>query len=374
MKLSPFLVKVISRPGLLLAFITWLLHQFASRNGLSFYHVYGGAVFPWIRMAYDNTLGRLPFPVIYLVVTVLLLALVLIARKAFKTSQTDGRRVALFEMGLRLTETAGWIYFLFYFLWGFNYYGPSVSNRLGLPEIKPDSTELLSELAQVTHIVNKLRNGISTDSAAITTCLEWSELENDIRLRETELLDAWGESHAGRVRVRALHPQGLLLRIATAGVYIPFACEGHVDPGLHCLQWPYTIAHEMAHGYGFTDEGDCNFIGLLVCDKAFDPFVRYSGWLTYWKYLYFDVGRINASSASNSYRDLIKGVKSDLKAIRQASDKYPDIMPRLRDAIYDNYLKSHGVSSGLASYNEIVVLMHRYKKSEKNPFLLGAQN
>jgi len=50
-------------------------------------------------------------------------------------------------------------------------------------------------------------------------------------------------------------------------------------------------------------------------------------------------------------------------------DKYPDILPKVRDAVYDTYLKSHGVKGGMSSYSTVVKLMLQWKKSDKNPEL-----
>lgn len=49
-------------------------------------------------------------------------------------------------------------------------------------------------------------------------------------------------------------------------------------------------------------------------------------------------------------------VIGDLKDIIMYSRRYPDIMPKLRDLVYDQYLKSHGVSEGLLSYGRVVLL------------------
>ena len=90
--------------------------------------------------------------------------------------------------------------------------------------------------------------------------------------------------HSGRVRVRQPWPNGFLLRWSTAGIYIPQTGEGHIDRGLLAVQKPFTIAHEMAHGYGVADEGACNFIAWLACSQSRDPWVRFGGALTYWRY------------------------------------------------------------------------------------------
>jgi hypothetical protein len=359
--------------GYFLALFTFIIHRYAaSGHTTGVYGIYSRMIYPGLRKLYDHTLGNLPFPFIYVVISLLAVLLAVMVRQAIKTGKIKGMARGIVQFFLLVINLAGWLYFLFYFLWGFNYYGPTLSSRLNLPLAKPDSLWLTKEIEGVTATVNLMRRNISTDTTELETCPDWDELELYLRNEEAGLLASLGQRTDGKVRIRALRPKGLLLRFSTAGVYIPFACEGHVDPGLHCLQWPFTMAHEMAHGYGFTDEGECNFIALLVCSRSDRDLVRYSALLTYWKYLYFDVSTSNDTLASKYYYNLHAGVRADLKAIRKASDKYPDIMPQLRDLIYDNYLKSHGVKKGLASYNEIVDLMYKWQKSgRRGVFVTG---
>ncbi|MBP6448185.1 MAG: DUF3810 family protein, partial [Saprospiraceae bacterium] len=40
----------------------------------------------------------------------------------------------------------GWVIFLFYFLWGFNYYRPSWIEKHGLTAVYPDSVMLMQEM------------------------------------------------------------------------------------------------------------------------------------------------------------------------------------------------------------------------------------
>ena len=58
----------------------------------------------------------------------------------------------------------------------------------------------------------------------------------------------------GKIRCRQILPQGILLRISTAGFYNPLTGECNIDKGLHPLQKPFVMAHELFHGMGITGE------------------------------------------------------------------------------------------------------------------------
>jgi len=349
--------------GLLLGLLTVIVHilsQLICTN--CFFGFYEKIIYPSIRVLYDYTVGYLPFPFVYLVFCFLIFLLYKSFQRFLRSEQT--RLHKLKNLGLGFMNFIGWVVFLFYFTWGFNYYQPSIENQLGLPEITIDSADVVTELAEITLLLNEARDILSADTSRLEMNLNWVNLETEIRDKQEEMISTWGKPTKGRVRIRALKPKGLLLRFSTAGIYIPFAFEGHVDPGMNEIQWPFTMAHEMAHGYGYTDEGACNFIGLLTCMRSEVPEIRYSGLMGYWRYLFFDMRNRYPDVAKQTYDTLNVGVKNDLKAIRADLNRYPDIMPVVRDKIYDSYLKSHGVRSGLQSYNEITMQVLRWKKSK----------
>lgn len=364
MNISSFRQTIRLFPGILLGLIVVCI-QVLSAFGLEgiVYQIYSKGIYKYLRIIYDFTLGWLPFPFVY-VVFLFLLFLIFSVVKSFLTNKKDkGTKRAFTHALASITNFIGYVYFLFYFSWAFNYSRPDIGTQLGLPEVKVDSTILMDEILYTAQLMTKERTGLTVDTNAFRKNIDWTTLEDTIRHLQEGLLKEWGDTPNGRVRIRALQPKGTLLSFSTAGVYIPFAFEGHVDGGLHSLQWPFTLAHEMAHGYGYTDEGVCNFIGLITCMKSSDPYIRYSALLSYWKYMFFEIRHRDKNLASKLYSNLDAGIKADLESIRVEHDKYPDFFPALRDMIYDFYLKYHGVSTGLDSYSEIIVQVQRWKQS-----------
>jgi Protein of unknown function (DUF3810) len=361
MQKNNFLVK--SYLGILMGIVTLIVHGLSVWICIDcFFSIYEKVLFPGIRLVYDYTVGYLPFPFVYVVFSFLIYLVFKSIQKYVRSPLKTLHKLKL--VGRDFLNFIGWVVFVFYFSWGFNYYQSSIEKQLALPDLAVDSTDVMSELAEITLLLNDARSKISKDTSKLEMNLDWTSLEQSIRTAQEEMISTWGKPTQGRVRIRALRPQGLLLRFSTAGIYIPFAFEGHVDPGMNQIQWPFTMAHEMAHGYGYTDEGACNFIGFLTCMRSDVPEIRYSGLMGYWRYLFFDIRNRNPELAKQTYETLTKGVKNDLKAIREDLNKYPDLMPVIRDKIYDSYLKSHGVSSGLQSYNEITIQVLRWKKSK----------
>ena len=117
----------------------------------------------------------------------------------------------------------------------------------------------------------------------------------------------------------------------------------------------------MAHGYGVTDEGACNFIAWLACSGSRDQWVRFGGAFTYWRYAAAAMPYDSVAQVINTFPPVVTRA---LTLVKQNDLKYPDIMPKVRDAIYSSYLKRHGVKGGLHSYNYVVLMVQQYLEAE----------
>ena len=270
---------------------------------------------------------------------------------------------------VRMLRAAVVLLTLFFFCWGLNYGRPGVPERLGLIQAPRElmSTEALAaEYARTATVVNDLRtSAVRTEQASRPLSAEESaRLGADLR-------DVLAQLSVGTVPVRRLRvlPKGALLRFGTAGVYSPWTGDPHIDGGLHPLQQRFTAAHELAHQQGITDEGDCNLLAYLTCATSTRPLEVYSAELTYLRYLRSAIARRDRDVLEGLSPKLDTAVVADLRAIRAASDAYTEIAPRVRDLVYDGYLRTQGVHDGLSSYGRIIDYVVAVRKAR--PELLG---
>jgi len=329
--------------------------------------IYRNGIFQLFRIIYDYTLGWIPIPMVYFLFFFVVYLIYKFLGNAWMLlkSKKSGK------LSLSVINGLSIIYILFYILWGFNYYTPTVKQKLSFSTHKMDREDLYEEAKNMAQSVSSLRmTAIGDSSINITEVTIPENLENQLRADQKEILRSWGYLTNGRVRIRKLEPDGILLRISTAGVYIPWVLEGHIDDGLHPIQWPFTMAHEMAHGYGITDEGECNFVGFVTCISSDNLIIRYSAELAYFRYLINNLRLVDNDQYKEVVRSLSQGVKNDINAIVLQMRKYPDILPDFRDLVYDSYLKSHGVHEGLASYSSIIRLINQWKKSGRDRELI----
>lgn len=307
--------------------------------------------FTWIRQAYDFLLGWSPLPMIYILIAVF------IVRTAGWMGQW--RKGLVYQLS-RLFGGVGSLVALFYITWGFNYGQVSLQERLGFNFNGLNQEVIAHEFLRATDIL-KVEAGLLPDRLTRDEAISALAIDdNDLRPDVEAALALLGLPFQGRVRVRQVKPDGFLLRWNTAGIYIPQSGEGHIDHGLLSVQKPFTIAHEMAHGYGVADEGACNFIAWLACSQSRDQWVRFGGALTYWRYTAAEMPFDSVSMVMNTLPPVVKRA---IDMVKENDRKYPDIMPRARDAIYSSYLKRHGVKGGLRSYNEVVMMVQQYLAS-----------
>jgi len=308
--------------------------------------------FPIFRQTYDILLGWSPLPMVYIIFSIILV----------RTAKWIGKweKGWIYQVSHAIGGLAALIS-LFYLTWGFNYGQVPIQERQGFNFKEVDQDAINREFKRATEVLiteaGRLPERLVSDEAIIGTTID----DHLIRPEVEDALKTLDMPAKGRVRVRQLWPKGLLLRLNTAGIYIPQTGEGHIDKGLLSVQKPFTIAHEMAHGYGVADEGACNFIAWLACSQSRDQWVRYGGALTYWRYT---AAEMPTDSVVQIMQTFPLVVKKSIALIKANDKRYPDFMPKARDAIYSSYLKRHGVKGGLRSYNEVVMMVSQYL--EKN--------
>lgn len=322
---------------------------------------YSRGIFLFVRNVLDYTIGWLPLPLIYVFIGGLVVGLIIQIRHFFSLKLSWQQRLGRSLLGI-VTFISGGI-FLFLFLWGFNYGRLPLETQLALQPQPLTVEELRTELENTAADLVELRAAIPhvTDSALTATAFP-ADLEQRLRTALTAWLQQNDYPTPGRVRGRILYPKGIFLRFSSSGLYFPFTGEGNVDAGLSPLQRPFVMAHELSHGYGFGDEGLCNFLGYMACMNATDPVIRYCGQLGYYRYVASDYLRYEPEAYQAFRAQLPIGIPNDLNAINDNLNEYPDIMPRLRYAAYDTYLKTQGISEGMKNYNRIVMLTRAYRE------------
>ena len=337
--------------------------------------VYSRGIFVGVRSVWDYTLPLLPVPLFYLFWAGLIAWIAYSIRQwgrgrrwslSLPNGYGDGLKKRWVRFGRRLLNSVALLVAVFLIGWGFNYGRAEVNDVIGFTPYQPTLDELRSRVQEDAAELALLRNRVTTDTTALTAAILPEDLENAIRPLVVRALERHAYPAPGRPRLRRLWPKGILLRFSTAGVYWPWAGEGNIDAGLHPLQQPAVAAHELAHAYGFGDEGTCTFWAWLAGRETDDPALRYAFKLAYWRRI---AGKLRQQEPEDytAWRaaHLDAGIRNDLQAIYDNASLYQDIAPVIRDVTYDTYLKAQGIHEGLLNYGKVVRLVEGYRRRKE---------
>lgn len=315
---------------------------------------YSRGLFIYIRKALDFINSISFFPVVYLLLFIIILKIIQNLVRLFRSKLSWQK--ALLSIAAFLSGTI----FFFLLLWGFNYARIPLEQQLDL-KVEPLSAEELKRSLQVElYKTASARNEFRADSTAVSKSDLPEELKLSMRADLEVLLKEFGYPTDFNVKAQKLYPKGILLRFSTLGVYFPWTGECNVDAGLHPLEQPFVFAHELAHGYGITDEGTCNFLAYLTCIRSDNALVRYAGHFEYFTTLAYNYRRYQPSAIRELFPSLPKNIRADWEAVIENHRLYPNIMPRLRNATYNTYLRVQGIEEGIQNYNRVLMLIKAY--------------
>lgn len=341
--------------GLLALVVRFLAGQYPEATD----QYYSRIFFPSIRNLIDLSLGKLPFPTLYLFLVIGLGISWISFRRFFRLV---GRR---HRAGYALQATSnglGALVFFFLVLWGFNYQRTPIFQQLNLQPKPLDVKQLTAEIELTQRLASMDRERISQDTFALTELMEYSLLEDLVRATMQENLEVLGLNFTGRPRTKQFSPPGFMRRMGILGIYFPFTGESYLDPSLHALEKPFTIAHEMAHSYGVTDEGEANFIAYVVCTQAEEPLLRYAAHLLLLRYQLRDYYGMDPEGALGWMENLPRGIIQDLISIRESAEAHPPIWLALSRKSNDLFLKSQGVKAGIKSYQQLPMLAAAWRQ------------
>lgn len=351
--------------GMLLGVVTLLINAWAHQYPALVEHWYSRGLFCWIRAGLDGTLGRLPFASFYLFWFFFVLFWVFLwIKRPFLPILT----VKIKYWVGHILGFLGFILTLFFWLWGFHYARSPLPQSLQIQPQPLDSTLLWQRLQEETQALDALRTQlVAADTNALNDQRFWPEnAEDTIRAALQKWLVATHFPANGRVRARFIYPKGTLFAFGASGIYWPFVGEGNLEAGMHPLRQLPAMAHEMSHGFGFSDEGACNFIAYVACFEHPNTYIAYCARLDYWATLAGACRAMNPPVYDAEFKPTIpRGIVADQHAIARQHRQYGEIAPALRYQVYDSYLKAQGISSGMLNYDEVLMLVEAWKRRNR---------
>jgi hypothetical protein len=343
-----------------LGLISILVRHFAILYPDRTEELYSRLFFPGIRNLIDKSISQLPFATVYLFVATII---ILTGVYFYNLWQKSGWKARVGYSIRSLANSLGALVFFFLILWGYNYQRIPIFQQIGMKPVALNETQLIGEIELTRNILNQLRYNIEEDTLPIERIMDYPELEKLVRANMRENLFLLGLNFTGEPRTKQFYPAGFMRRMGILGIYFPFTGESYIDPTLHPLEKPFTIAHEMAHSYGVTDEGEANFIGWVICSNSDDPLLQYSGQLRLLRYQMNDLYRMSKEQYVEFYKTLPTGIRNDLLSIQRVNEQIKPFNLEISRKSNDLFLKTQGVKAGVNSYQQLPMLAFAWRNS-----------
>ena len=243
---------------------------------------------------------------------------------------------------LNLVAFSSILYFLFYFLWGLNYFKPSLVDKLN---IKSEY-----EFNVLDETINRVIFEINKESSFISEDINKSDIFNLINTTASNIK-------------KSIIPD-IFLYQKVSGHYIPFTSEAIFVDKIPLVDMPIVILHEQAHQSGYANEGEASFIAFSKAINNKEPYIRYSGYFYALINLLNEISKKNSDKLDDYITKLDEKVISDIKKVQNFWSKYSNsFLDKAQNYIYDLYLKSNNQEAGIMTYGEVsIYIIHYYQK------------
>ena len=311
--------------------------------------------YPKLSRAAIGFLAGLTAPIPYAVWEILLIVLILWFLVSLFVDICKGK-ILQWLSGLLLGASLA--VFLFMGLWGLNYFAPSMASRLDLPESKYTAAELREATEYYRDRANEAALLVERDAEGVMVAGDFDELAKAAGDGFTVLAEDMDCFSGSTVRVKHLLSSKLMGANGTTGVFIAFTGESGVSSTTFSASVPFTMCHEIGHRMAFAREDEANFAAFLGCMANERDDFRYSGYNQAFVYCYNALYKVDPEGAAEVMAGANEALRTDLKASIAHYDALEDeTASEVQTKVYDAYLKTFAVESGVQSYGEVVDLL-----------------
>jgi hypothetical protein len=334
-----------------------------ARESASFAAAVNGGIGAVIRCVSASVTDILPFSLAELLIILSPLALTLVAVIAVKSLRRPEVAAGLVST---LAVCASAAYLLYVLSFGAGYKAPSLESYLPIERAEIDKDNLSSTLLILKDEAEKLLSEIEYSESGS------SVYERDIEDISAEICAAYDKLIAeyDTLPIISMHTDAKPVFLSRGmsdfeilGVYTFFTGEANVNVYYPDYTLPFTLAHELAHQRGISRENEANFIAFLVCTRADDPYIRYSGYLNMYEYIASALSATDREAFREIYAATDARIRSEIIAYNEFYYANKNqLLAKLSDLVNDTYLKSQG-TEGVISYGLVTRLCVSYYES-----------
>lgn len=263
-------------------------------------------------------------------------------------------------IGLYIVAANSWI-------WGVGYHSTDLAEITGL---NPNGITV-AQLTDVTKIFAEKANELSTQVKRDASKHFNEDRKNYFALGKdlyTNLAKDFPVLNGKTYSVKSMIYSKLMSACGFSGVYIALTGEININIDVPACLIPATIAHEMAHQRGINSEEEANFSAIAACITSNIPIYEYSGYLLGLAYLTDTLNGADPGACRQIMSTFNDYVIQDWNDNGNYWISHETSAAETVTTVYDKYLKSNGIASGVNSYGACVdMLVCWFEKNNIRP-------
>lgn len=342
---------IINLLPLFLAAVVFILVKMAVKNPGKVESIYSQGVYPVIGSLLSRISSLFPFSV-WDIFWTLLIVVIIAGLVAVFLRKLNGLKYIL-----RVIQTVAIMYSALYFLWGFNYFRQDISTRLGWQKNKPDEIVFRRILDTIIVTVNKSYSDRGeADYSALNKLVDESYKQNSSDLKI--------EYRGGATRPKKMVYSSIIAKVGLSGYFGPFFNEVNLNSKILPMDYPFVLAHEVAHKTGISSEAEANLVSFVICTSSEDNRLKYSAGILLLIYFLNDAYNLPDYETLKSKVD--KRVLEDISFRRKYYMALQNkTLEKVAEAANDAYLKANHIKSGVKNYDQVVSLAIRWYENPK---------
>lgn len=340
----------------------FLLIQVIGLKILSFFpefveKYYSNGLYPYISKFSRIILGEIPFSIGDVLYVILIIYSLYWLYKNWKINWK--------QKVLSILSLVSVFYFLFNFLWAFNYHRVPLFKKMKI-ETEYSDAQLMVFTKKIIAKTNEVQFRIASDTAKkIINPFTQNQLFEKSIIGYNNLSKEYLFFTYNKQSIKKSLFSYPLTYMGFGGYLNPFTNEAQVNSMIPKYGFPMTTCHEMAHQMGYASESECNFIGFLAVTKNDNLYFKYSGYSFALRYCLSNWEVRNPKVLKQLLKTIHPGVLKNFKESEDFWESHKTFIDTGFKIFYDNFLKFNQQKDGLESYSKFVNLMVSYYETKE---------
>lgn len=352
--------------------ISWIIITIVKYNSDIAEFIFARGLYKWYAISLSSITGMISFSLmelgIILIPILVVISSFLFVKKLITNKGDNKKRIENTIISLICIFSV--ILFWITIVCNVNYYRYNFSEISGLL-VEDSSLELLESLSIDLAIkANSLREEIDSvdENGVMQLSFDNFKEMGEVALESFAYLNEDYDVFDYKVALpKAIYFSHLMSYTDFVGVYSPLTMETNINIDVAHYSIPSTMAHELAHAYGFMREDEANFIAYLACMKSDSIDFKYSGTMLALIHTGNQLSKKSPEAYNKLWSMYSEDVVRDLRANSDYWAKFADNkISEVSNAINDTYLKVNNQEDGVQSYGRMVDLLLAEYRGVKN--------